>query len=159
MNLADHPSGRISHWSLSSVETASQTGSISTEWCGYVEKFDLGRPRTGTTPCPSIYSKKDGSTPQRHDVLNDRRDQSSAFRLTRDQEGECFMCVGWVYELISRSGQLRSESDSWRGDSVEDDDLRLKEDITEDGEVGVNIGLKGTEAVDSATVDWCEFEI
>jgi len=64
-----------------------------------------------------------------------------------------------VYELISRSGQLRSESDSWGGDSVEDDELRLKEDITEDGEVGVNIGLKSTEAVDSATVDWCEFEI
>ncbi len=64
-----------------------------------------------------------------------------------------------MYELISRSGQLRSESDSWGGDSVEDDELRLKEDITEDGEVGVNIGLKSTEAVDSATVDWCEFEI
>lgn len=69
------------------------------------------------------------------------------------------MRVGWVYEPISRSGQLRSESDSWGGDSVEDDELRLKEDITEDGEVGVIIGLKGTEAVDSATVDWYEFEI
>lgn len=69
------------------------------------------------------------------------------------------MRVGWVYELISRSGQLRSESDSRGGGSVEDDELRLKKDITEDGEVGANIGLKGTEAVDSATVDWCEFEI
>ncbi len=41
------------------------------------------------------------------------------------------MCVGWVYELISRSGQLRSESGSWGEGSVEDDELRLKKDITE----------------------------
>ena len=58
----------------------------------------------------------------------------------------------YSFLLLRLDQRLGSEAQLWAASTVEDDELALEEDVTEDGEANAGVGLNAAEAGRAACV-------